>query len=184
MISGIADNVLAELYKSCRFTIFPSHYEGWGCLSLNHYVSAGYRSLLAFPPSRKREVNSPNTSIHFRCGKHTPRSNVLIFDHSYRSEREANIANRFRARSWDDIALDVVRTIKELPRSPERKDSRTKGLIEEIRLGSVYTFATAGLTVGDETSRRQLSFGKWLGWSRGMGFMDRIERCRDLRSSF
>jgi glycosyltransferase involved in cell wall biosynthesis len=162
LISGIADNVLAELYKSCRFTIFPSHYEGWGlpvteslCFCRIPVVArvsalpeAGGEFAEYFDPLSMREAY---TVIE-----------RLIFDHSYRSEREANIANRFRARSWDDIALDVVRTIEGLPRSAEHKDSRTEGLIEEIRLGSVYTFATAGLTVGDETSGGNYRLGN--GW--------------------
>ncbi len=30
LLKGVPDWQLAQLYSSCRFTFFPSHYEGWG----------------------------------------------------------------------------------------------------------------------------------------------------------
>jgi len=40
VFSDVNDDQLLWLYQHCRYTVYPSIYEGWGCRSRSHFVKA------------------------------------------------------------------------------------------------------------------------------------------------
>jgi glycosyltransferase involved in cell wall biosynthesis len=163
LISGIEDDVLAELYKCCSFTFFPSHYEGWGlpvtealCFSRVPVVSK-VSSLPEAGGEFAEYFNPLSLSEAYAAIQR------LAFDRSYRSEREAKISSSFKARVWGDVALDVARTLEQLPESSALDTPAAEGWIEQIRPGTVYRFEATGMADGEEPSGSNLRSGS--GWN-------------------
>jgi hypothetical protein len=119
LVSGVPDNVLAELYKRCSFSIFPSHYEGWG---LPVTESLCYSRL----PVVSRNSSLPEAGLdcadYFDASSFQEAYNTIeraIFEHTYRSQRERYISEHYRPRPWSDVALDVVRAVHGMPQFNE-----------------------------------------------------------------
>lgn len=108
MLSGISDAELDLLYRSCLFTLYPSNYEGWG-LPVTESLCYGKVPLTSDASSLPE---AGGTHAHYFEAGSTPRLTValerLLFDHSFRRERESNIVNGFKPRAWGDIASQLL----------------------------------------------------------------------------
>ena len=113
MLSNVSDEELAILYQECLFSVYPSFYEGWG-LPVTEALCYGKPVLV----SRSSALPEAGGEVvdYFDLGDAadlSARLEKLIFDPSYRAEREATIRTDFKARSWQSIAEDLQKTIAE-----------------------------------------------------------------------
>jgi glycosyltransferase involved in cell wall biosynthesis len=122
-INRATDTELSFLYRHCRFTVFPSLYEGWGLPigeSLWHGKACATSNCSSMP-----EVGGP------ACDYFDPRDprdiactlEPLIFDDRYLAERMSAI-DRSKLRSWRDSAEDLIRILGE---PPQWSDLRPNG---------------------------------------------------------
>ncbi len=107
-ISNLSDAVLAELYSRCLFTIYPSHYEGWG-LPVTESLCYGKTGVVA------RNSSLPEAGCDFvdyfepgAIREAKAKIERLIDDHDYRAARERQVAEQFKPRLWTEVARDVV----------------------------------------------------------------------------
>ncbi|MDF0487751.1 glycosyltransferase [Sphingomonas sp. H39-1-10] len=108
IFSNVSDEELDQLYEGCLFTLYPSHYEGWGlpvteslghgkvplCSKISSIPEAGGDLADYFSPDSRTEL--------------TEGIERLAFDPAYRRSREQNIVRHFRPRSWNDISGQIL----------------------------------------------------------------------------
>jgi glycosyltransferase involved in cell wall biosynthesis len=103
-LEGVSDALLARLYRECLFTVFNSHYEGWG-LPVTEALSHG-KLVLCPDHSSLREAGG-SAALYY-----TPQSEPeladlawgLIRDPKRRAALEAALPERLRLRSWREVA--------------------------------------------------------------------------------
>jgi glycosyltransferase involved in cell wall biosynthesis len=108
VLHDASDAEIAELYKNCRFTVFPSHYEGWG-LPLGESLSLG-KPCLHFDTSSLKEagygmtvaVEYPNYKEYYNEFK-----KLMIDDEYYQQRLNIIEENKHKLRSWQDFSLDI-----------------------------------------------------------------------------
>jgi glycosyltransferase involved in cell wall biosynthesis len=107
MLSGLSDAELRLLYERCRFTLYPSNYEGWG-LPVTEALCHGKVPLVS-DSSSLPEAGGP-FAVYFKAGS-TPSlidaAERLILDDDGLAKREAKIKAEFRSRSWESIAQQI-----------------------------------------------------------------------------
>lgn len=108
IFSDVPDEELQQLYDGCLFTVYPSHYEGWGlpvteslahgkvplCSKISSIPEAGGDLADYFSPDSRAELAESVAR--------------LAFDSAYRRSREQHIARHFRPRSWNEIADQIL----------------------------------------------------------------------------
>jgi glycosyltransferase involved in cell wall biosynthesis len=129
MLQKIADEDLALLYGNCRFTLYPSLYEGWG---LPVTESLCYGKVPVVSDSSSLPEAAGEFGAYFASGDRVALAEVLdqlIFDTAKRQELEARIAAGFKPRTWSSIAAQIGQEVERLlalggeeeePNSPER----------------------------------------------------------------
>ena len=107
MLSGVADQDLALLYRSCLFTIYPSLYEGWG-LPITEALSYG-KPVIAADTSSLPEAGGPFALYVPPNDPHAlaAAAEHLAFDDAARTALAARIVAGFRPRRWSDIAAQI-----------------------------------------------------------------------------
>lgn len=111
MISKVADEDLANLYRACAFTVYPSSYEGWG-LPVTESLSYGKAALLSDASSLPEAGG--DFADFFPIGDQGAfvfGLNRLMFDHDYRRSREARITAGFRPRPWSALGREISEQI-------------------------------------------------------------------------
>lgn len=107
ILSNIGDNDLEHLYKSCRFTLYNSFYEGWG---LPITESLYFKKVPLIPRNTSLTEAGGEFAEYFLTGsldsflaaiKH------LIFNKEYLEERERAVSE-YECRTWREIASDIV----------------------------------------------------------------------------
>lgn len=105
----VADSELDRLYVSCRFTVYPSMYEGWG-LPVSEALSHGRVPVVA-RNSALVEAGA-ELALFFDTGSAEALAAAVAkvaFDADWRAERERLITHEHRTRSWADIARQITR---------------------------------------------------------------------------
>ncbi|WP_347290664.1 glycosyltransferase [Kluyvera georgiana] len=109
VIENADDSEIDELYKNSRFSVYPSHYEGWG-LPLGESISHG-KPCLHFDNSSLTEagygmtlpVEYPNYEAYFSELK------KLMIDDEYLQQQITHIeSNKHKLRSWNDFSSDIA----------------------------------------------------------------------------
>jgi glycosyltransferase involved in cell wall biosynthesis len=112
---GLNDGELTWLYQNCLFTVYPSHYEGWG-LPVGESLSHG-KYCIASSSSSLPEIAGDLVRYHHPLD--FPACKCLaaqaIFDASYRREREADIRRFYRTVSWSETASVLWAWLQEMP---------------------------------------------------------------------
>jgi glycosyltransferase involved in cell wall biosynthesis len=114
MLSRLSDEQLAALYQHCLFTLYPSHYEGWG-LPVTESLCHG-RPVLASDASSLPEAGG-EFADYFQAGSDgslAVAAERLIFDAPYRAKREAQIRSDFKPRAWADIGRQIGAAVSRL----------------------------------------------------------------------
>jgi glycosyltransferase involved in cell wall biosynthesis len=118
---GLSDEELAEAYRGCLFTIFPSLCEGWGlpiaeslahgkfCVASNRtsIPEVGTDLIDYFDPSDDDDVLAKVERV--------------LFEPGYLAAREAQVRAEYRPSTWADCAHSVVLNLD--PQAPEPKVS-------------------------------------------------------------
>lgn len=108
IVSNLADDELDQLYAGCLFTLYPSHYEGWG-LPVTESLAHGKVPLC----SRISSIPEAGGALadYFSLESRTELIEAidrLAFDAPYRRSRERDIARSFRPRPWSAIASQIL----------------------------------------------------------------------------
>jgi hypothetical protein len=108
ILTGISDPQLAELYRKCLFTLYPSIYEGWG-LPVTESLCHGKVPLLSAVASLPEAGGDFAEYFDLdNCEDLVRKLERLIDDDDYRVRREARIRAEFRPRNWSAIAGQIV----------------------------------------------------------------------------
>jgi glycosyltransferase involved in cell wall biosynthesis len=119
VLSDVSDAELDSLYANCLFTVYPSTYEGWG-LPVGESLSKG-KLCASSSRSSIPEVAGP-FGIYFDVDSVDDGVKVigrLIDDPAYRAEKEGKLASDYKARSWSQVADELVRYVSQLPHRQE-----------------------------------------------------------------
>ncbi len=160
MLTGVSDVDLALLYEECRFSVYPSFYEGWG-LPVTESLCHG-KTVLVSRSSSLPEAGGPFVD-YFEPGDQADlvgRLETLIFDDAYRAGREALIARAFKPRLWEDIADEITAVVRAAAAAPA---TRATGF-EPIEPGRYYGFARVSDTIVYEDMRSAEVFRVGHGW--------------------
>jgi glycosyltransferase involved in cell wall biosynthesis len=107
MLSRLSDAELAALYRGCLFTLYPSHYEGWG-LPVTESLCYGKVSLVSSASSLPEAGG--DFADYFEAGSDAALTDALdrlIFDDEHRAARERAIADGFRPRAWAQVGGQI-----------------------------------------------------------------------------
>jgi len=110
LIERASDDELALLYRQCRFTLYPSHYEGWG-LPVTESLCYGRVPVVA-DNSSLREAGG-EFGVYFESNSVPALVAALercLFEQGFIEALEHKIVARYQPRSWASIAAQVVRT--------------------------------------------------------------------------
>ncbi|WBQ16667.1 glycosyltransferase [Sphingobium yanoikuyae] len=141
ILSGLSDEELGLLYDSCRFTLYPSHYEGWG-LPATESLCYGKVPLLA-DNSSLPEAGGP-FGVYFQSGSLADlidKAERLVFDRAELQRLEAKIAAEFSPRTWQHVADQIGREIETfLARKPAMLGANDEWSqrIEPVTFGAYY----------------------------------------------
>lgn len=108
MRRGLADADLASLYRQAAFTLYPSLYEGWG-LPVTESLGHG-TPVLASDSSSLPEAGG-DLAVYYRAGDTEALVETLerlSLTDGWRQRLRADIARRFRPRSWAEVADDML----------------------------------------------------------------------------
>lgn len=104
----VSDQELDALYQGCKFTIFPSIYEGWG-LPIGESLGHGKLCVLA------NNSSLPEVAGEFGCTislDDVPSAGAVIADLLENPERlrcyEQSIAEGFKPERWEEVARVVI----------------------------------------------------------------------------
>jgi glycosyltransferase involved in cell wall biosynthesis len=138
MLSGISDEELSLLYRHCLFTLYPSHYEGWG-LPVTESLCYGKVPLVSDASSLPE--SGGEFAEYFESGsdaKLYAALERLMFDEPYRRGKERIIAERFKPRAWHEVGLQIEQSVA-------RWESVSR--IAELRDGVPGTASSASRTL-------------------------------------
>jgi glycosyltransferase involved in cell wall biosynthesis len=117
VLSEVSDLALAGLYRRCLFTVYNSHYEGWG---LPVTESLGHGKVPVVPRHSALEESGAPGAVFF-----TPRSEPelvavlerMMLDPDFRAAQEARIGapGMPRLRSWEEVSAQVMDAALALP---------------------------------------------------------------------
>jgi len=112
LLSSISDAELAELYRGCICTLYPSSFEGWG-LPVTESLCHGKVPVISNSSSLPEAGGK--FAVYFEAGSSTRLSQALdrlIYDAPYRIGVEAMIAREFKPRRWADLARQVMTSVE------------------------------------------------------------------------
>lgn len=114
ILHGVPDDALASLYEYCLFALYPSFYEGWGlpvseALSYGKVAAISDVSSLPEAGGKFARYFDPNDAGDIAATVHT------LLDDKTRLCAEAVIEQAYIARSWRQIACDLVAKAQEVP---------------------------------------------------------------------
>lgn len=107
MLSGISDDELALLYRQCRFTLYPSHYEGWG-MPVTEALCHGKVPVV----TRCSSLSEAGGDLAVYVAPDDVDGLVGAVEELWRNsallaEMEARISHDFHPRSWEDVATQI-----------------------------------------------------------------------------
>jgi glycosyltransferase involved in cell wall biosynthesis len=112
VLKGMTDAQLYALYQNCLFTLYPSHYEGWG-LPISESLAFG-KCCVCSNSSSMPEIGGDLVAQHDpldgrRCLELVEQ---LLFDPAYRNYCEERIRRHYQRTSWGDCARQFQRLME------------------------------------------------------------------------
>lgn len=109
-VSGISDAQLQWLYRNCRFTVYPSVYEGWG-LPIGESLKYG-KLCLASSTSSMTEIAGDIIDYYDPFDPDQALKLIVRYlDDATLAAKERDIHERYRATSWSETAHQVEQFI-------------------------------------------------------------------------
>lgn len=111
--SEVSDAELRWLYRHCRFTLFPSHYEGWG-LPVAEGLAYGKYCVCSSAASLP-EVGGDLVDYHdpYDGGECQRLIERAAFEPGWLEQREQRIRREYRVTSWGDAAGQILRVLRQ-----------------------------------------------------------------------
>jgi glycosyltransferase involved in cell wall biosynthesis len=108
VLSDATDAELEWLYRHCLFTVYPSHYEGWGLPIAESLCHGKY--CVASRASSMPEIGGDLVGYHDSLDVQGFLRLVseALFDGAFRARREAEIRARYRSTPWSQTAAEVL----------------------------------------------------------------------------
>jgi glycosyltransferase involved in cell wall biosynthesis len=158
VLEGIDDDALSWLYQNCRFTVYPSLYEGWGLPvseSLRYgklCIASNSSSISEIAPDLVEHIDPLDTARWLAVIQHYAQSKRA------REARELRIRETYRATTWSDSARSVVALL-----------GRPMGRIEERAYvnGAVVTLGDRDIGVAVKRGGWHLT-ERWGCWSNDL----------------
>jgi glycosyltransferase involved in cell wall biosynthesis len=125
-LPDVTDPELRWLYENCLFTLFPSHYEGWGlpvAESLAHGKFCICSSSSSLPEIAGDLVAGHDPTDLLGCLRLVRRA---LFEPAYLAGREGRIRREFRVTPWRACAEQVVSALESNLGLPLRTAARRK----------------------------------------------------------
>ena len=115
LLLGFDDEALKAIYENCLFTVYLSHYEGWG-LPVGESMWFG-KPVIASNTSSIPEVGGKLVDYVDPDDQDDIVANIekLILDKAHREKRIAAL-KAARLRTWDDFAEDLISAIDMKPK--------------------------------------------------------------------
>lgn len=138
ILRRLSDAELADLYDNCLFTLYPSHYEGWG-LPVTESLCHGKVPLISDASSLPEAGGE--FAVYFEAGSDVALTAALermIFDGAYRKAKEQAIADGFAPRPWRDVASEINGAIAAWSDVAVRGADDSASLAMPARLGAYY----------------------------------------------
>ncbi|NVE94578.1 glycosyltransferase family 4 protein [Altererythrobacter lutimaris] len=120
MLSGLSDAELGLLYKNCRFTLYPSVYEGWG-LPVTESLCYG-RVPLASDAASLPEAGG-EFAVYAESGNAEDlfaKAERLVTDDEYLTQLEERIADEYSPRTWSELANQIVSQLSSFQAQQDR----------------------------------------------------------------
>jgi glycosyltransferase involved in cell wall biosynthesis len=118
LLHEISDGALAALYRDCLFTLYNSHYEGWG-LPVTESIAWGKVPVV---PAHSALVESGAGAAVFvepqSEGAMVATVERLLFEPGALPAAEAALAARGPGRGWEAVLAQLVSAIEELVQAP------------------------------------------------------------------
>jgi hypothetical protein len=107
-LSRVTDAELHWLYEHCLFTLYPSHYEGWG-LPVAESLARG-KYCIASSSSALPEVGGDLVDYHdpLDCAACCRLVQRALFEPGFVQQREERLRREYRVRSWAVCAASFV----------------------------------------------------------------------------
>jgi glycosyltransferase involved in cell wall biosynthesis len=108
IIFDVSDEELAQLYRACLFTVYPSYYEGWG-LPVSESLKLG-RYCIASSAASLPEVGGDLVDYVDPFDQMALYQKLLraIQDPDYVRSREAAIRQHYRPRDWAETSRQIL----------------------------------------------------------------------------
>lgn len=112
LVADATDAALADAYRRCLFTVYPSFTEGWG-LPVAESLAAG-KFCVASNRASLPEVGGDLVDYFNPADDDDALAQIerAIFDADYLARRTARIVAEYRAPSWDDCAASLLRALQ------------------------------------------------------------------------
>ncbi|MFJ7440042.1 glycosyltransferase [Methylorubrum thiocyanatum] len=107
ILTNIGDFDLDHLYKSCKFTLYNSCYEGWG---LPVTESLYFKKVPLIPRNTSLIEAGGHFAEYFLTGSldsFLASARHLIFNDEYLKDRESAVGE-YNCRTWKEVALEIV----------------------------------------------------------------------------
>lgn len=121
LMPHVSDQELDALYDRCAFTVYNSHYEGWG-LPITEALAHG--KIVITPAHSALTEAGGDAALYFTpqsLPELTERLEQVILDPAFRAAQEAVVREKGRPRSWDavkDEAMDALAALAARPAQP------------------------------------------------------------------
>jgi glycosyltransferase involved in cell wall biosynthesis len=114
LLIDATDGELKWLYQNCRFTVFPSYYEGWGLpvaesLAYGKYCVASSEG--ALPEVTQGLVNHLDPDDEEAWYAEIER---LLFDDTALTECETRVQAQYRPTTWHDAGAQLLECVREV----------------------------------------------------------------------
>jgi glycosyltransferase involved in cell wall biosynthesis len=133
LVGTISDLDLSALYRTALFTVYCSHYEGWG-LPVTESLCHGRVPLV--PHHSSLPEAGGTFAIYYQPGSHEEFIGAAerMMAPRERAEAEARIRARFRPRNWSDVLGQITSTVRTAP-------VRTRLPEPPLQAGCIYSLA-------------------------------------------
>ncbi|MFB9972055.1 glycosyltransferase family 4 protein [Pseudoroseomonas cervicalis] len=120
LLPQVSDQELDALYQGCAFTVYNSHYEGWG-LPITEALAHGK---VVVTPRHSALTEAGGEAALYFTPQNLPELVALLervaFDTGFRQAQEAVVRERGRPRSWSAVKDDVLAAVAALARQAPR----------------------------------------------------------------
>lgn len=114
MVGTLSDREIAALYRTAQFTVYCSHYEGWG-LPITESLCHGRVPLV--PDHTSLPEAGGAFAAYYEAGSQEAfcAQAERLMDKTWRAELESRIRARYRPRGWRDVLTQLITAVREGP---------------------------------------------------------------------